>query len=170
MLEAIGCRSMDDLYAQVPPEMRVDRLDLPDGKSELEVRRILEDMAAKNTVFPSVFRGAGAYRHCIPSIVKSVTSKETFLTAYTPYQAELSQGVLQSIFEYQTMICTLTGMDASNASIYDGASAAAEAVAMCRDRKRSTVLLSAAIHPMVRRTVETLWFGIGMEVRFVRLM
>ena len=167
MLEAIGCRSMDDLYAQVPPEMRVDRLDLPDGKSELEVRRILEDMAAKNTVFPSVFRGAGAYRHYIPSIVKSVTSKETFLTAYTPYQAELSQGVLQSIFEYQTMICTLTGMDASNASIYDGASAAAEAVAMCRDRKRSTVLLSAAIHPMVRRTVETYCFGNGMEVRIV---
>ena len=127
MLEAIGCQSVDDLYAQVPPEMRVDRLDLPDGKSELEVRRILEGIAAKNTVFPSVFRGAGAYRHYIPAIVKSVTSKETFLTAYTPYQAELSQGVLQSIFEYQTMICELTGMEVSNASVYDGATAAAEA-------------------------------------------
>ena len=127
MLEAIGCQSVDDLYAQVPPEMRLDHLDLPDGKSELEVRRVLEGIAAKNTVFPSVFRGAGAYKHYIPAIVKSVTSKETFLTAYTPYQAELSQGVLQSIFEYQTMICALTGMDASNASIYDGASAAAEA-------------------------------------------
>ena len=167
MLEAIGCQSVEELYAQVPPEMRVDRLDLPDGKSELEVRRILESMAAKNTAFPSIFRGAGAYRHYIPSIVKSVTGKETFLTAYTPYQAELSQGVLQSIFEYQTMICTLTGMDASNASVYDGPSAAAEAVAMCRDRKRSTVLLSAAAHPMVRRTVETYCFGNGMEVKTV---
>ena len=167
MLEAIGCQSVDDLYAQVPPEMRLDHLDLPDGKSELEVRRVLEGIAAKNTVFPSVFRGAGAYKHYIPAIVKSVTSKETFLTAYTPYQAELSQGVLQSIFEYQTMICALTGMDASNASIYDGASAAAEAVAMCRDRKRSTVLISASAHPMVRRTVETYCFGNGMEVKTV---
>ena len=167
MLEAIGCQSVDDLYAQVPPEMRLDHLDLPDGKSELEVRRILEGIAAKNTVFPSVFRGAGAYKHYIPAIVKSVTSKETFVTAYTPYQAELSQGVLQSIFEYQTMICALTGMDASNASVYDGASAAAEAVAMCRDRKRSTVLISAAAHPMVRRTVETYCFGSGAEVKTV---
>lgn len=167
MLEAIGCQSVDDLYAQVPPEMRLDHLDLPHGKSELEVRRILEGIAAKNTVFPSVFRGAGAYKHYIPAIVKSVTSKETFVTAYTPYQAELSQGVLQSIFEYQTMICALTGMDASNASIYDGASAAAEAVAMCWDRKRSTVLISAAAHPMVRRTVETYCFGSGADVKTV---
>ena len=125
MLEAIGCKSIDELYAQVPAEMKVERLDIPEGKSELEVRRILEGIASKNTVFPSVFRGAGAYRHYIPSIVKSVTSKETFLTAYTPYQAEISQGVLQSIFEYQTMICELTGMDVSNASVYDGATAAA---------------------------------------------
>ena len=109
MLEAIGCRSMDDLFVQVPPEMKVDRLDLPAGKSELEVRRVLEGMAGKNRVFSSVFRGAGAYRHYIPAIVKSVTSKEEFITAYTPYQAEISQGVLQSIFEYQTMICELTG-------------------------------------------------------------
>ena len=105
MLEAIGCKSIDELYAQVPAEMKVERLDLPEGKSELEVRRILEGIASKNTVFPSVFRGAGAYRHYIPSIVKSVTSKETFLTAYTPYQAEISQGVLQSIFEYGGGAC-----------------------------------------------------------------
>ena len=167
MLSAIGCQSLDDLYAQVPADMKLTRLDLPEGKSELEVRRILEGLASKNTVFPSVFRGAGAYKHYIPSIVKSVTSKETFLTAYTPYQAEISQGVLQSIFEYQTMICALTGMDVSNASLYDGASAAAEAVAMCRDRKRATVLVSAAAHPMVRRTIETYCFGSGMEVKTV---
>ena len=161
MLEAIGCKSIDELYAQVPAEMKVERLDIPEGKSELEVRRILEGIASKNTVFPSVFRGAGAYRHYIPSIVKSVTSKETFLTAYTPYQAEISQGVLQSIFEYQTMICALTGMDASNASVYDGASAAAEAVAMCRDRKRNTVLVSAAAHPGGRGAT----FGTSSQLR-----
>lgn len=167
MLEAIGCRSMDDLFVQVPPEMKVDRLDLPAGKSELEVRRVLEGMAGKNRVFSSVFRGAGAYRHYIPAIVKSVTSKEEFITAYTPYQAEISQGVLQSIFEYQTMICELTGMDVSNASVYDGASAAAEAVAMCREKKRNAVLVSAAAHPMVLQTIGTYCFGSGMEVRTV---
>ena len=167
MLEAIGCRSMDDLFVQVPPEIKVDRLDLPAGKSELEVRRVLEGRAGKNRVFSSVFRGGGAYRHYIPAIVKSVTSKEEFITAYTPYQAEISQGVLQSIFEYQTMICELTGMDVSNASVYDGASAAAEAVAMCREKKRNAVLVSAAAHPMVLQTIGTYCFGSGMEVRTV---
>ncbi len=93
-------------------------------------------------------RGAGAYDHYIPSIVKYIPAKEEFLTAYTPYQAEMSQGLLQSIFEYQTMICQLTGMDVSNASVYDGATAAAEAAAMCRDRKRRVTLVSAAAIPM----------------------
>ena len=167
MLEAIGCKSVDDLFVQVPAGMKCQGLDIPEGKSELEVRRAMEGIAGKNTVFPSVFRGAGAYRHYIPSIVKSVTSKETFVTAYTPYQAEISQGVLQSIFEYQTMICELTGMDVSNASIYDGASAAAEAVAMCRERKRATVLVSAAVMPMVLRTISTYCCGSGMEVKTV---
>ena len=100
---------------------------------ELSVRREMEKIAGKNQIFQTIFRGAGAYRHYIPAAVKSITSKENFVTAYTPYQAEISQGILQSIFEYQTMICDLTGMDASNASVYDGASAAAEGIAMCRD-------------------------------------
>ena len=105
-------------------------------------------------------RGAGAYRHYIPAIIRQVTSKEEFVTAYTPYQAEISQGVLQSIFEYQTMICELTGMDASNASVYDGATAAAEAVAMCRDRKRTRAVVSAAAHPDVIATrVRTYCYG-----------
>ena len=104
--------------------------------SELEVSRAMSAMAAENRVFGTVLRGAGAYDHYIPAIVKCIPAKEEFLTAYTPYQAEISQGLLQSIFEYQTMICELTGMDVSNASVYDGATAAAEAAAMCRDRKR----------------------------------
>ena len=136
MLEAMGASGIRDLYANVPEEMFVKELDLPAGKSELEVRRAVTAMAEKNHVFRTCLRGAGAYRHYIPSVVKSITSREELVTAYTPYQAEISQGILQSIFEYQTMICELTGMDVSNASVYDGATAAAESITMCVDRKR----------------------------------
>ena len=167
MLQAIGLTSTDQLFDVVPEAVRVKNLDLPEGLSEWEVSERMAALAGKNRVFRSVFRGAGAYRHYIPAIVKSVTSKEEFITAYTPYQAEISQGVLQSIFEYQTMICELTGMDVSNASVYDGASAAAEAVAMCREKKRNAVLVSAAAHPMVLQTIGTYCFGSGMEVRTV---
>ncbi len=118
-------------------------------------------------MFPTIFRGAGAYRHYIPAMVKSVISKEDLQTAYTPYQAEISQGILQSIFEYQTMICELTGMDASNASVYDGATAAAEGVAMCRERKRKKAWISAAVHPGVLETVKTYCFGNEMEVEVI---
>ena len=138
MLHEIGFESIEQLFAHIPEEVKVkDGLQIPEGMSEFEVRRAVQKMAGKNKIFPVVFRGAGAYRHFIPSIVKSVISKENLMTAYTPYQAEISQGILQSIFEYQTMISDLTGMDASNASVYDGATAAAEGIAMCRDRKRS---------------------------------
>jgi len=168
MLRAIGMQDYRDLYRDVPADMILDRpLDIPEGMSELEVTRAMTAMAARNTVFPTVLRGAGAYDHYIPSIVKSVTSKEEFLTAYTPYQAEMSQGVLQSIFEYQTMICELTGMDVSNASVYDGATAAAEAAAMCRDRKRRVTLISAAAHPDTINTVRTYCYGTGDELRVV---
>ena len=135
MLESIGLSSIDQLFSHIPDELKLKgELNLPSGMSELEVSSAMKKIAAKNVVFGSIFRGAGAYDHYIPSIVKSVTGKEEFLTAYTPYQAEISQGVLQSIFEYQTMICELTGMDVSNASVYDGATAAAEAVNMCCER------------------------------------
>lgn len=167
MLEAVGLKSPEELYAAAPAGLILkDGPRIPEGRSELETRRAMSALAAKNTVFPTVFRGAGAYRHYIPAIVDSVVSKETFVTAYTPYQAEISQGILQSIFEYQTMICELTGMDASNASLYDGASAAAEAVAMCRDRKRGKALVSAAIHPDVIETIRTYCWAAnaGMEL------
>jgi len=164
MLTTIGLESFDELFSIVPTIMKLDSLDLPEGKSELEVTEIMSSIASKNKIFPSIFRGAGAYHHYIPSIVKSVTSKEEFLTAYTPYQAELSQGLLQSIFEYQTMICEITGMDASNASVYDGASAAAEATAMCRDRKRSKTLVSSSANPMTIQTIQTYATGADCEV------
>ncbi len=164
MLEAAGFGSFEDLYAGIPSAMRTAPLDLPPGKSELEAAQAMGAMAEKNKVFASVFRGAGAYRHYIPAIVKSVTGKEEFVTSYTPYQAEISQGVLQSIFEYQTMICELTGMDASNASVYDGAAAAAEALTMCRERGRQKALVSAAAHPMVIRTMATYSEGAGVDL------
>ena len=164
LLAALGIASMDALFDVIPPEMRLAGLDLPEGLSELEVSRLMRGVAAKNTVFASVFRGAGAYRHYIPAIVRAVATKEQFVTAYTPYQAEISQGILQSIFEYQTMICRLTGMDAANASVYDGATAAAEAVNMCREKKRNRALISATVHPMVRETVQTYCFGNGIEL------
>ena len=152
MLRAIGLHDFRELYGDVPASMYLDRpLDLPSGMSELEVRRTMTELAGENKVFSTILRGAGAYDHYIPSIVKYIPAKEEFLTAYTPYQAEMSQGILQSIFEYQTMICELTGMDVSNASVYDGATAAAEAAAMCRDRKRRVTLISGAAHPDVIR-------------------
>lgn len=168
MLSAIGIDRIEDLFRQLPQEVMLkDGLNLPHGMSEMEVSKKMESIAAKNKVFPVIFRGAGAYKHYIPSIVKSVLSKETLYTAYTPYQAEFSQGILQSIFEYQTMICELTGMDAANASVYDGASAAAEAVAMCRDRKKNRALISAAIHPQVMETIKTYCFGNGIELTVI---
>lgn len=168
MLKSIGYDSFDSLFAHIPQQVRIEGgLNLPEGQSELSIIRRMTEMSEKNTVFRHIFRGAGAYNHYIPAIVGSVTGKEEFVTAYTPYQAEISQGILQSIFEYQTMICELTGMDASNASVYDGATAAAEAAAMCRDRKRSTVYLSAAANPDVIRVVQTYCFGSDTPVVIV---
>ena len=162
MLESIGMHSFDELYADIPEKLRFkDGLSLPSGLSELEVAQKMEEIAEKNTRFTHIFRGAGSYHHYIPAIVKQVTSKEEFITAYTPYQAEISQGLLQSIFEYQTMICELTGMDVSNASVYDGATAAAEAAAMCRDRKRGTICVSASVDPKILSVIRTYCFGSG---------
>lgn len=168
MLTEIGFSSMEDLFGHIPDEVKVKGgLQIPEGMSELEVRRSMEKMAEKNQVFPVIFRGAGAYRHFIPSIVGSVISKENLMTAYTPYQAEISQGILQSIFEYQTMICELTGMDISNASVYDGATAAAEAIAMCRERKRLKAIVSETTDPKVIEVIKTYCFGNEMELVFV---
>ena len=168
MLADIGMSDWRDLYTDVPASMLLDEpLDIPDGMGELEVARAMGALADKNRAYRTCLRGAGAYDHYIPAIVRSVPAKETFLTAYTPYQAEMSQGVLQSIFEYQTMICELTGMDVANASVYDGATAAAEAAAMCRDRKRHTTLVSGSAHPDVINTVRTYCYAAGQPFAVV---
>ncbi len=164
MLKSIGLQSVDELFEIIPEALRVGKLDIPEGMSELELSREMRQIAAKNRSFRSIFRGAGAYYHYIPAVVKAVSSKESFVTSYTPYQAELSQGTLQTIFEYQTMICELTGMDASNASVYDGATAAAEAVNMLLDAKHRTALISETVHPMTIETIRTYAAGQGIEV------
>ncbi|MEG1176184.1 MAG: aminomethyl-transferring glycine dehydrogenase subunit GcvPA [Ruthenibacterium sp.] len=167
MLDLLKIKSPDALFCDIPAELRLSALNLPNGMAEAEVFSVMKGYAAQNKVFDAVFRGAGSYDHYIPSIVKRITAKEEFVTAYTPYQAEISQGILQSIFEYQTMICELTGMAASNASVYDGATAAAEAAAMCRDRKRSRILVSAVAHPDVIRTMQTYGHAAGAEIAIV---
>lgn len=165
MLHACGYESFEDMFKIIPDELKLkDALKLPAGKSELETRRFVSTMADKNKVFPHIFRGTGAYNHYVPSMVKNVLSKENLQTAYTPYQAEISQGILQSIFEYQTLICELTGMDVSNASVYDGASAAAEALSMCYGRKQKKAVVSGAANPYVLETIKTYTFGNNMEV------
>ena len=165
MLKEIGMNSFDDLYADIPERFRMKTgPDLPDGISELELYRKIRDIADKNVNYKHIFRGAGSYNHYIPAVVKQVTSKEEFVTAYTPYQAEISQGILQSVFEYQTMICNLTGMSVSNASVYDGAAAAAEGCAMCLTKKKRTICISACADPKLISVVKTYCFGNGARL------
>ena len=157
MLERIGVGSLDDLYSDVPDKFIYrGEYDLPDAMSEQPVRSFFESLDKKD-LHLKVFAGAGAYDHYTPSVIPYICSRSEFLTAYTPYQAEISQGTLRYIFEYQSMICALTGMDVSNASMYDGPTAAAEAMMMavaCTKRK-TRVLLSDTLLPHVRKVVET---------------
>ncbi|NLP33920.1 MAG: aminomethyl-transferring glycine dehydrogenase subunit GcvPA [Clostridiales bacterium] len=165
MLHSIGKEQIEDLFTLIPEKVRLNReLNLPSGLSEMEVSNRMRKIGKKNNVFKSIFRGAGAYRHYIPSIVKQITSKEEFVTSYTPYQAEISQGVLQSIYEFQTMICELTGMDVANASVYDGATAAAEAIVMCLERKRRKVVLTETLHPHTIEVINNYCSGLDIEV------
>lgn len=168
MLNEIGYADFDDLFKDIPAEARVQgELNLPKGKSEIEVSQIMEELASDNVVFDSIFRGAGAYNHYVPAAVDAIANKEEFLTAYTPYQAEISQGILQSIFEYQTMMCQLTDMDIANASMYDGASAAAEACAMTQDRKHSTIYVSDTVDKRILSVIKTYAFGKDSVVKTI---
>ena len=157
MLERIGVSSLDELYSDVPADFIFKgEYDLPSAMSEQQVREYFEGLASKNTRL-KVLVGQGAYDHYVPSVIPYITSRSEFLTAYTPYQCEISQGTLRYIFEWQSMICTLTGMDVSNASMYDGPTAAAEAVRMsvASTKKRNTVIVSSALLPNVIATVKT---------------
>ena len=167
MLDRIGVKSLDDLYSDVPDGfLYKGEYDLPDAMSEQQVRDFFEGMAARNPHL-TVFAGAGAYDHYTPAVIPYITQRSEFLTAYTPYQCEISQGTLRYIFEYQSMICTLTGMDVSNASMYDGPTAAAEAMRMAVScaKKKNTVLLSDTLFPHVRNVVGTYarYYGVKIE-------
>lgn len=168
MLDRCGASSLEDLYGDVDPSLRLRKpYDLPAGMDETAVRRFFDRLAAKNAPVDTCFAGGGFYDHGCPAAVKSIVSRSEFLTAYTPYQPEISQGTLQYIFEYQTMMARLTGMEISNASMYDGATATAEAVmmAVASQRKRNLVLVSSTISPDVRRVVDTYarYHGIELE-------
>lgn len=166
MLSTIGEDGLDGLMRDIPSEVRLrGGLKLPDGRTQAEVLAEMEALSEKNTCFKTVFRGAGAYRHFIPPVVGSLVSKGEFVTAYTPYQAEISQGLLQAIFEYQTMICELTGMDVSNASVYDGATAACEGVFMCAGGKRKTLLVPECISPQTLRVLRGYMDSYGFALR-----
>ncbi len=166
MLHAIGMEHFEDLYSSVPEKVYLQRpLALGKGMPEMELVKKIHSISEKNKVYPVLFRGAGAYKHFIPAVVDSLSARGEFLTAYTPYQAELSQGILQAIFEYQTMICEITGMDVSNASVYDGATAAGEAAVMLKNKKRNTILVSGAANPQVIETIRTYAIPAGLFVK-----
>jgi glycine cleavage system P protein (glycine dehydrogenase) subunit 1 len=168
MLETIGVDSIDELFEQIPEGVRLGRaLDLEPGLSEPELVAHLTELAARNidTGREVSFLGAGIYDHYVPAVVDAVLARGEFLTAYTPYQPEMSQGVLQAIFEYQTAICELTGMDVSNASGYDGTTVAADACYLARHATgRSTVVLAEALNPQVRQVIKTYAPGFGLDV------
>ncbi len=156
MLAETGVSSVDELFADIPEKAKLKRaLDLPEPLSEQELLEEMEKTASKNRIMKTLI-GAGAYHHFVPEVVNHIILRSEFLTAYTPYQAEISQGMLQAIYEYQSMICELTGMDASNASMYDGASACAEAMIMARSIKgKNSIAISRTIHPEYREVVKT---------------
>jgi glycine dehydrogenase subunit 1 len=169
MLAAVGAADLDALFADIPRRLLNPVLDLPPGRSEMETVQDLASLAQqnRNAADNALFLGAGAYRHYAPAVVDALIQRGEFLTAYTPYQPEVSQGTLQVIFEYQSMICALTGMEVANASHYDGATALAEAVIMAREHHRGSrtkVILSPTIHPHARGVVRTYMQGVGVEI------
>ncbi len=168
MLEAIGLNSFEDLFIDIPAGLKLSReLNLPPAQSELELRRDLKHLAAKNITVDEYpcFLGAGAYDHYIPAVVEQMLMRSEFYTAYTPYQPEISQGILQAIFEYQTMICNLTGMDLANASMYDGGSALAEACSLAGDvTGRKKILIAGTVNPCYVEVARTYSLGGKTEI------
>src|SRR6266581_2254056 len=169
MLKAIGANSIDDLFAPIPAEYRLNRdLKVPRQMAESEIVDWFRERSRENSDGQAIFLGAGAYYHYRPVIIDSLILRGEFLTAYTPYQAEISQGTLQSIFEFQTMISELTGMEVANASMYDGSTAATEAVMMAvRVTGKSEVVVARSVHPEFREVLATYAFHPGMPLTTV---
>lgn len=167
MLSKLGCKSITQLYESVPEKIRYPELSFDGGMSEGDAERKLNYLADKNRVYNTVFMGAGAYKHYIPAPVRNLSQRSEFVTAYTPYQAEMSQGILQSIFEYQSLICRLTGMEVSNASHYDGATAAAEALLMFKNAKKNKVLVAEHVKPQTKEVIKTYLEDVGMQIETI---
>lgn len=171
MLAALGIDSVDALFADIPPELRSSPLRLPPAEPELELAARLERLASHNRTGLASFLGAGAYRHYVPPLVDQVLLRGEWYTAYTPYQPEVSQGTLQSIYEYESLIAELLAMDVVSASHYDGAAATAEASLMaCRHTKRSRVLVSRSVHPQYRQTMATYMSGGDLDLEEIPLV
>src|SRR3954452_4574422 len=169
MLEAIGVKSLDELFAQIPAELRLNRaLKIPPALTEVELTSHIGQLAGRNVAAGQkvCFLGGGSYDHFVPAVVDYVASRGEFYTSYTPYQPEVSQGNLQVFFEYQTLIADLTGMDISNASLYDGGSAATEAVLMCMhaNGRQGRVVTAASVHPEYRQILKTYLENLGTEL------
>jgi glycine dehydrogenase subunit 1 len=169
MLEAIGIESVEQLFAGIPESVRLRRrLDIPPGLTEPELIRFFRGAAGRNATDFTSFLGAGVYRHHIPVVIDALISRSEFYTAYTPYQAEIAQGTLQAIFEFQTYITQLTGLDVANASLYDGSTGLGEAILMAhRITKRNKVLIARSVHPEYRAVVATYARNIGIEIRLI---
>ncbi|MBI4504747.1 MAG: glycine dehydrogenase, partial [Chloroflexi bacterium] len=168
MLATLGIAAPAELFRDIPAHLRQPPLDLPPGLSEIEVTRLLAGMAARNANLTeyACFLGAGAYRHYIPAAVAPLLSRGEFLTSYTPYQPEVSQGTLQAAYEFQTMVCQLLAMDVANASMYDGASALAEAVLLAlRVTRRSAIAVAPTLHPDWLRVLTTYLAALDVQVR-----
>jgi len=165
MLKEIGLNSLEELYANLPQDLILQKpLNLDLGQSEFKVLDTLKELSSKNKVYKTILRGAGVEHHYIPSVVKQLSNREEFVSAYTPYQSELSQGILQSIFEYQSSMCEITGMDVCNASVYDGATAAAEAIQMVIEKNRRKILVPKNIHPQVISVMRTYTQWLNVEI------
>lgn len=154
MLAKIGVKSLDDLYVDAPKQLILKDLPIADGKSQLQVEKDFKALASQNKVYDTILRGCGAYDHYIPACVPALVNRSEFVTAYTPYQPEISQGVLQCIFEYQTLMCELSGMDVSNASVYDVGTAVGEAITMCAERKNKAIIVGA-VNPQTVQVAKT---------------
>lgn len=167
IMEVLGIKSVDELFDEIPPEARIDRLTLPDGIGEIELEREVTRILGKNRTLDELrgFLGGGVYRHYIPAVVGEILSRSELYTAYTPYQAEASQGMLQALFEYQSMIAELTGMDAVNSSMYDWSTALGEAALMCHRIKRGDrFLIGRAVSPERKAVLRTYLKGIGATI------
>src|SRR5258708_7281603 len=169
MLAGIGVGSVEELFSGIPERLRLRRLlDIPKALSEPELVEYFQQRAAKNSVEGTSFIGAGIYRHYIPVIIDALISRSEFYTAYTPYQAEIAQGTLQAIFEFQTYIAQLTGMEVANASLYDGSTGLAEAVLMAqRVTKKNKFLIANTMHPEYREVVNTYEPNLGIHIQLI---